>query len=540
MRFHLLKFIFFSFVLSFNYHSSQAQDINMQNGTVTTCSGTFYDSGGPDGDYNSNENFVYTICPDDPNLISVIEFIDFETPGGTDILNIYDGDDTSAPQIGQLTGNEVDLTNGDSPIEFTGSEPDQNLSGCLTFEFISDSFLEIDGWEANISCQQANSTLQCPVVNVSNNCSDPNTTDLTADFPKTGMTDTYEVTSIPYVNPYPFTSLNNQIFANQDDTWSDVINLPFDFCFFGDVKNEIVASSNGLLSFDSSKAGGYNYWNFSPGDTLPTSSVQALEGNIMLAHDINPSFSSSNPEIGWEIIGQAPCRTFVLSFSSVAFYVCDDKISTFQIVLHETTNIIDFYIDSKPNGCAWNDDLAVLGIQNDAGTVAFTPPGRNTGSWSATQEAWRFVPDGTPNYTFSWYDSNGAFLSSNETINVPVQDDSYTAEVVYDNCNGDQITFSKDVTTDSDDCTLGINESNKLAFEIYPNPFQENINLSWDNTDLYDQLNISVYSIDGKKVFDNTFEQKPKTLNLPQLSTGMYLIKMSSANQTSVKRIIKK
>jgi hypothetical protein len=62
------------------------------------------------------------------------------------------------------------------------------------------------------------------------------------------MTDTYEVTSIPYVSPYPFTSLNNQIFAYQDDNWSDVINLPFDFCFFGDVKNEIVASSNGLLS----------------------------------------------------------------------------------------------------------------------------------------------------------------------------------------------------------------------------------------------------------------------------------------------------
>lgn len=111
--------------------------------------------------------------------------------------------------------------------------------------------------------------------------------------------------------------------------------------------------------------------------------------------------------------------------------------------------------------------------------------------------------------------------------------------MVYDNCNGDQITFSKDVTTDNDDCTLGINESNKLAFEKYPNPFQENINLSWDNTDLSDQLNISIYPIDGKKVFDNTFEQNPKTLNLPRLSTGLYLIKISSANQTSVKHIIK-
>ena len=513
----------------------------MQNGTVNTCSGNFYDSGGPDGDYNSNENLVFTICPDDPELISVIEFIDFLTPGNeTDILNIYDGDDISAPQIGQLQGNEVDLTNGDSPIEFTGSEPDENPSGCLTFEFTSDSFLETDGWEANISCREPNSTLECPEINVSDDCSDSNTTDLTADFPKTGATDTYQITSIPYVTAYPFTGLNNQISVNQDDTWSDVINLPFDFCFFGDVKNEIVVGSNGLISFDSSLAGGFNDWTFEPNDTLPTNSVQALEGNIMLAHDIDPSVSSSNPEIGWEIIGQAPCRTFVLSFSSVTFFACGDQSSTFQMVLHETTNVIEFYIDSKPNDCSWNDDLAALGIQNDAGTTAFTPPGRNTGSWSATQEAWRFIPDGTPNYTFSWYDSNGAFFSSNETINVPVQDDSYTAEVVYDNCNGDQITFTKDVTIDSDDCTLGINELNNSVFKIYPNPFEESINLSWDNTDRSNQLNVSVYSIDGKKVFDNTFKQKPETLNLAKLSTGMYFIKIKSANQTFVKRIIKK
>ena len=61
---------------------------------------------------------------------------------------------------------------------------------------------------------------------------------------------------------------------------------------------------------------------------------------------------------------------------------------------------------------------------------------------------------------------------------------------------------------DSDDCTLGIDELNKFAFKIYPNPFQESINLSWDNTDLSDQLNLTIYSIDGKKVFDYTFRTK--------------------------------
>ena len=293
----------------------------------------------------------------------------------------------------------------------------------------------------------------CPNVNATDelfDCVIPDTTNLSASFLKTGSSDTYRIESIPYAPAFPFTGLSNPISVNTDDTWSDVIDLPFDFCFFGDVKTEIVVGSNGLISFDSSLANDFNDWSFSTGDALP-SSAQALEGNIMLAHDIDPSVSSSNPEIAWEIIGQAPCRTFVVSYSSVAFFSCNDLSTTFQMVLYETTNAIEFYIDNKPNGCSWNSDLAALGIQNDAGTTAYTPPGRNTGSWNASQEAWRFVPDGTPNYTFSWYDSDGNFFSSSEDITVPVpddQDDFYTAEVVYDNCNGDQVTVTDDAIID--------------------------------------------------------------------------------------------
>ena len=140
----------------------------MQNGTVNTCSGNFYDSGGPGFNYGENENFVYTICPDDPNLISVIEFIDFQThSSGVDVLNIYDGDDTTAPQINQLTGSEVDQAVGDSPIQLSASDPDENPSGCLTFEFISDYFIESDGWEANISCREPCPGFDASLIDIS-------------------------------------------------------------------------------------------------------------------------------------------------------------------------------------------------------------------------------------------------------------------------------------------------------------------------------------------------------------------------------------
>ncbi len=57
------------------------------------------------------------------------------------------------------------------------------------------------------------------------------------------------------------------------------------------------------------------------------------------------------------------------------------------------------------NACTtWNAGSGLIGIQNQSGTNALVPAGRNTGSWSATNEAWRISPNGgnLPT-TFAWY-----------------------------------------------------------------------------------------------------------------------------------------
>ncbi|MDR9401489.1 MAG: PKD domain-containing protein, partial [Psychroflexus sp.] len=132
---------------------ASAQDFLMQNGSINTCSGTFYDSGGANDDYSSNENLTYTICPDDSSSERiVVTFSEFQTPGGTDVMTVYDGADTSGTQLAQLTGNVVNPADGDAPLELTAS--DENTSGCLTFVFSSDQFLETDGWVASLSCRE--------------------------------------------------------------------------------------------------------------------------------------------------------------------------------------------------------------------------------------------------------------------------------------------------------------------------------------------------------------------------------------------------
>ncbi|MFB6258575.1 MAG: PKD domain-containing protein [Flavobacteriales bacterium] len=116
----------------------------MQDGSDTTCSGSFYDSGGGASTYGNNETFVYTLCPNNSGDIEV-EFPMFDVEGGFDELCIYDGPTTGATQLGCFSNNN-------SLLGQTISATNSNSSGCLTFEFTSDGSVTLDGWEANVSC----------------------------------------------------------------------------------------------------------------------------------------------------------------------------------------------------------------------------------------------------------------------------------------------------------------------------------------------------------------------------------------------------
>jgi len=131
------------FLISF---SSYAQDLLMQDGTFNRCEpDMFYDSGGSAGAYSSDETIVTTICAQNSEDFVSINFTTFSTQLNTDILTIYDGDDTTAPVIGSYSG-------AAGPGVVTAS--DTNTSGCITFEFISNDSGTTTGWEASITCQE--------------------------------------------------------------------------------------------------------------------------------------------------------------------------------------------------------------------------------------------------------------------------------------------------------------------------------------------------------------------------------------------------
>jgi hypothetical protein len=131
----------------------------------------------------------------------------------------------------------------------------------------------------------------------------------------------------------------------------------------------------------------------------------------------------------------------------VPHYTCNTQKSTFQIVLHEITNIIEVFVERKQTCVIWNNGNACLGIQNNAGTLAAFPVGRNTSVYTInTAEAWRFSPNGPIVSSFSWYDMSNALISTLPTINVcPQGSTSYIAQISY-NCSNTPVIMRDTVT----------------------------------------------------------------------------------------------
>ena len=272
-------------------------------------------------------------------------------------------------------------------------------------------------------------------------------TNLTAAYHILGQdTSAYEV-NLQQSCPMPALEGGTPTSLDIDDTWSDAIDLGFEFCFFGETYSQILIGSNGVLSFEFENAGGGNGYNLDSDDTLPNSSNSTLsEANIFgVGHDINPSVCG---DINYVILGASPSRQFVVNYSEVCHFgsSCGDNKSSSQIILYESSNAIDVNIYDKPTCTAWNDGNAVVGVQNVPGTVAFTPPGRNTGVWDATDEFWRFTPSlGDPDFTIEWFDGTTS-VGTGETVTVaPSVTTTYTAAITYNLCTGGTATITDTV-----------------------------------------------------------------------------------------------
>lgn len=217
-----------------------------------------------------------------------------------------------------------------------------------------------------------------------------------------------------------------------DDIYSVVHPIGFPFNFYGTTYTDVVIGPNGTLCFDLTLAGAYDPW--------PITAV--LLGNPSKRNnicgpwcDIDISIPGGGT-ITYSLTGIAPFRKYIVTFCNDAMFSCTTQRTSTQIILYETTNIIETHIATKPVCATWNSGRAIIGVQNAAGTAATVAPGRDFPSvYTCTNEAWRFTPDATyasyavasiayapvpyASSAIHWYNGNtGAYLGTGLTQTV--------------------------------------------------------------------------------------------------------------------------
>jgi len=119
-------------------------------GTLSVCTGTFYDSGLDTGNYSDDEDYTITFLPPAGQEFVVVDFTSFNLENNYDFLYVYLGPDTSAPQLqgSPFTGNNSPGTIASN----TG----------ITFRFTSDYSTNESGWIADVSCYTPTTAPDCP------------------------------------------------------------------------------------------------------------------------------------------------------------------------------------------------------------------------------------------------------------------------------------------------------------------------------------------------------------------------------------------
>lgn len=314
-----------------------------------------------------------------------------------------------------------------------------------------------NGWQ--LTCQHPNLRILADVF-----C--PGTPDFNTGY--------YTFERIPYDPPTAFNA-GEQIYLPRDDCWSRIFQFdyyfppdpdgiipPFRFHFWDDTYGTIVANSNGgvvMYDVNNPTVSGLSFTSPTPQNQQSTycpyattsplpSSTNTLSGAMLNSintpfQDILFSTSSADATMHINMTGEYPCRKCIFSYYNVPMYGYVETRHTSMVVLYETTNVIEFYIQHKPLSTGTNGSNAVLGIQNIDGTRAvtitndrydpentgtYTTKSYNSTTWQADNEAWRIKPTGVLSSNTTIY----AINSHGDTIPVRYSDGYYIAEPTQD------------------------------------------------------------------------------------------------------------
>ena len=209
----------------------------------------------------------------------------------------------------------------------------------------------------------------------------------TVDLFSTVRSSTCNIYTLDTITPYYVPGSGTAVVLS-DDQVSAGLPMGFDFNFFCNTFSTLYISSNGFVTFDPLSGSGCCSGQFLPNTFVPNAVISGAW------QDLNPPAGGS---IEYKSIGTAPNRSFVVNFNDIQNLGSSGAVK-FQIVLHETTNLIDINT-IYATGFSF---AVTMGIENDSGTAASPAPGRNATSWNVVvPESYQWTPI-TPSVTYSW------------------------------------------------------------------------------------------------------------------------------------------
>lgn len=343
---------------------------------------------------------------------------------------------------------------------------------------------------------------------------------LYADITGSMGTSNYSFSFIPFT---PETYTGNVVIL-ADDAVSGILPIGFDFCFLGNTYNEFYFGSNGWISFP----GANNAITYTSA-VIPSTDPSVPKNCIMGPwEDWHPGLCAS-PCLFYQTIGTAPNRKLVCTWLNVPMYQCTTTYGTFQIVIHETTNIIDNFLENKPSCPTWANGTGTQGVHDMTGTISYTVPGRNSTQWQAQNEGIRFEPSGV-----EWY-SNGVQVGYGDSLTVtPTETSIY--EAVVSLCDGTSYSDSVTIFVGSQASITEIDETcfNNNDGEIIVDIPDGNWSVEWTDAtgniiqsysttvatiDTLSSLSASAYhvtmfdSVSGCSVFDTAYINQPPPID---------------------------
>jgi hypothetical protein len=174
-----------------------------------------------------------------------------------------------------------------------------------------------------------------------------------------------------------------------DDVSAGPFNIGFTFPFYGTNYTQAYVNINGTLNFGA----GYSRYANVPLNTAISGTNIADNSIYAFWDDLN---TNGFQNIYYATVGTAPNRQFVTQWTNIYFHGTSIQLGTFQVILYETSNIVQIQYRDLLGGNRALGDSATIGLRkNNSLSHQYS---HNTASLSAEQ-AIRYTPDGNGSYT---------------------------------------------------------------------------------------------------------------------------------------------